>query len=62
MDAVTTLKEGKVTLEGLDERGLPTLVNTVITTAILEGGRRSLDEGGRGVKNLGKGKGQWTSG
>lgn len=60
VDAVTALKEGKVTLEELDQRGLPTLSNTVITTAILEGGRKSLDEGGRGVEMVEKGKGQWT--
>lgn len=42
--SVTAFKEGKVTLNGLDMRGLPTLKNTVATTAILEAGRRSLDE------------------
>ncbi len=46
VDAVTALKERRVTLEELDARGLPTLKNTVATTAILEAGRRSLDEGG----------------
>ncbi|KAL9620766.1 MAG: hypothetical protein Q9160_004779 [Pyrenula sp. 1 TL-2023] len=55
VDAVTALKEGKVTLDELDRRGLPTLGNTVNTAAILEGGRRSLDEGGRGVEILGGG-------
>ncbi|KAL9115000.1 MAG: hypothetical protein Q9227_001244 [Pyrenula ochraceoflavens] len=44
VDAVNELKEGKVTLEQLDKRGLPTLTNTIGTTAILEAGRRSLDE------------------
>ena len=44
IDAVTGLKEGKVTLEDLDKRGLPTLLNTIATTAILEAGRKSLDE------------------
>ena len=47
VDAVTGLKEGKVTLGELDKRGLPTLGNTIATTAILEAGRRSLDEGRR---------------
>ena len=56
VDAVTKLNEGKVSLEELDRRGLPTLGNTVMTTAILEAGRRSLDEGGRGVKIVGKGE------
>ncbi|KAL6713463.1 hypothetical protein ACLMJK_008928 [Lecanora helva] len=45
VDAVSALKEGKVDLDELDRRGLPTLRNTVVTTAILEAGRRSLDEG-----------------
>ena len=44
VDAVTALKEGRVTLDELDRRGLPTLRNTIATTAILEAGRRSLDE------------------
>ena len=44
VDAVTALNEGRTTLEKLDESGLPTLRNTIATTAILEAGRRSLDE------------------
>lgn len=44
VDAVTALKEGRVTLDDLDKRGLPTLKNTIATGAILEAGRRSLDE------------------
>jgi D-galacturonate reductase len=32
------------TLEEIDKTGLPTLANTVLTGAILEAGRRSLDE------------------
>ena len=44
VDGATALNEGRVTLEDLDRRGLPTLANTVSTTAILEAGRRSLDE------------------
>lgn len=44
VDAVNALNEGKVTLEQLDSRPLPTLKNTIATTAILEAGRRSLDE------------------
>jgi D-galacturonate reductase len=42
---VMDLKTGKVTLEQLDAKGLPTLRNTIATGAILEAGRRSLDEG-----------------
>ncbi|CZS90751.1 probable NAD binding Rossmann fold oxidoreductase [Rhynchosporium agropyri] len=38
-------REGAAALDKLDGRGLPTLRNTVATTAILEAGRRSLDEG-----------------
>ena len=45
VDAVTALKEKKLTLDSLDRKGLPTLFNTIATTAILEAGRRSLDEG-----------------
>jgi D-galacturonate reductase len=45
VDACQAVKEGRVTLEQLDARGLPTLRNTIATTAILEAGRRSLDEG-----------------
>ena len=44
VDAVTAIKEGKANLDDLDRRGLPTLNNTIATTAILEAGRRSLDE------------------
>ncbi|KAK0510222.1 hypothetical protein JMJ35_007616 [Cladonia borealis] len=44
VDAVTAFKEGKATLDELDRRGLPTLRNTIATTAILEAGRQSLDE------------------
>jgi D-galacturonate reductase len=32
-------------LKKLDQRGLPTLRNTIATTAILEAGRRAIDEG-----------------
>lgn len=59
VDAVTALKEGKVTLDELDRRGLPTLRNTVATTAILEAGRRSLDEF-RGIEIVEAGNGQWV--
>jgi D-galacturonate reductase len=56
IDGVTKLNEGKVTLAQLDARGSPTLRNTVLTTAILEAGRRSLDEGGRAIKVVGEGE------
>jgi D-galacturonate reductase len=38
-------ERGVEALEVLDKRGLPTLRNTVATTAILEAGRRAIDEG-----------------
>lgn len=44
IDAITALNEGRVTLEELDNRPLPTLKNTIATTAILHAGRVSLDE------------------
>lgn len=53
IDGVTAVNEGKTSLEELDKRGLPTLKNTVLTTAILDAGRRSLDEGGRSVEIVG---------
>ncbi|KAH8679648.1 hypothetical protein BGZ60DRAFT_561191 [Tricladium varicosporioides] len=46
-------KEGVSALEKLDGRGLPTLRNTVATTAILEAGRRAIDEGREvGIKEV----------
>src|SRR6266536_527561 len=38
-------REGVGAIAELDKRGLPTLRNTIATTAILEAGRRALDEG-----------------
>ncbi|KAK6365368.1 hypothetical protein LTS17_011340 [Exophiala oligosperma] len=55
IDAVTAVNQGRVGLDELDRRGLPTLRNTILTTAILEAGRRSLDEGGRTVEIVGEG-------
>jgi len=52
------LKEGRATLDELDQRGLPTLKNTIATGAILEAGRRSIDEG-RAVEIVEK-DGQWS--
>jgi len=56
IDGVTAVNEGRATIDELDKRGLPTLRNTVMTTAILEAGRRSLDEGGRAVEIVGDGE------
>ena len=58
VDSVTALKDARVTLTELDNRGLPTLKNTIATGAILEAGRRSLDEK-RSVEILEK-SGQWS--
>lgn len=58
VDAVAAFKQGRVTLDELDRRGLPTLKNTIATTAILEAGRRSLDAG-RGVEILVEEDGVW---
>lgn len=59
IDAVTALNEGRVTLDELDKRGLPTLKNTIATTAILHAGRVSLDEK-RSVEIVGGGgEGGW---
>jgi D-galacturonate reductase len=44
IDAVTAVNEGRLTLDELDARPLPTLKNTIATTAILHAGRVSLDE------------------
>jgi hypothetical protein len=44
IDAVTAVNEGRLTLDQLDARPLPTLRNTIATTAILDAGRKSLDE------------------
>ena len=51
VDATKALREGKVSLDELNNRVLPTLKTTIATTAILEAGRKSLDEQ-RGVDLL----------
>jgi D-galacturonate reductase len=58
VDACKGLREGKVSLDDLDKRGLPTLKNTIATGAILEAGRISLDEK-RPVDIIEK-DGQWS--
>ena len=55
IDGVTAVNEGRLSLGDLDKRGLPTLKNTVMTTAILEAGRVSLDEAYRSVQIVGEG-------
>jgi len=44
VDACNRINAGEAAVADFDKRGLPTLRNTVITTAILEAGRKSLDE------------------
>ncbi|KAH8882794.1 NAD(P)-binding protein [Thozetella sp. PMI_491] len=44
VDGCRAVNDKTLTPEGLDAKGLPTLANTIGTTAILEAGRRSIDE------------------
>ncbi|OZJ05262.1 hypothetical protein BZG36_01942 [Bifiguratus adelaidae] len=44
VDLARKVNQNTITLDEIDQRGLPTIRNTAITTAILEAGRRSLDE------------------
>ncbi|KAK0383506.1 hypothetical protein NLU13_9417 [Sarocladium strictum] len=45
IDGCRAVNEGKMKPADLDAKPLPTLKNTIATTAILEAGRRSIDEG-----------------
>lgn len=45
IDGCRAVNEGRMKPADLDAKGLPTLKNTLATTAILEAGRRSIDEG-----------------
>jgi D-galacturonate reductase len=58
INGVQALKDGRKTLDDLDKMGLPTLKNTIATGAILEAGRRSLDEK-RSIEIVEK-DGQWS--
>ncbi|KAB5545710.1 D-galacturonic acid reductase [Coniochaeta sp. 2T2.1] len=44
VDGCRAVNSGALKPEDLDKKGLPTLANTIATTAILEAGRRSIDE------------------
>ena len=44
VDAARSVNAGTVSYEDFDRHGLPTIANTVLTTAILNAGRISLDE------------------
>lgn len=50
VDYVTKVNDGRLSLDDVDRLGLPTIKNTVLTAAILEAGRRSLNESGRRVE------------
>nr|POF17362.1 udp-n-acetylglucosamine 3-dehydrogenase [Quercus suber] len=58
VDGCTALRDGKVSLDDLDKRGLPTLKNTMATGAILEAGRISLDE--KRAVEIVESDGTWT--
>ncbi|ATY60518.1 NAD binding Rossmann fold [Cordyceps militaris] len=45
VDGCRAVNEGRLKPADLDAKGLPTLRNTIATTAILHAGRRSIDEG-----------------
>lgn len=58
IDAARSVNAGLTKPEYYDQNGLPTIANTVLTTAILHAGRISLDEKRPvGIKQEG---GQWV--
>ncbi|KAK2595167.1 hypothetical protein QQS21_007127 [Conoideocrella luteorostrata] len=61
IDGCRAVNEG-TTLEELDKKALPTLKNTIATTAMLEAGRKSIDEGREvGIKVERVMSGNWSS-
>lgn len=58
VDGCRAVNSGVLKPEDLDKKGLPTLANTIATTAILEAGRRSIDEN-REVR-IERKDGKWT--
>jgi D-galacturonate reductase len=58
VDGCRAVNSGALKPEDLDKKGLPTLANTIATTAILEAGRRSIDEN-REVR-IERKDGKWT--
>jgi D-galacturonate reductase len=44
VDAARSIRAGNATVADFEAHGLPTLANTVLTTAILHAGRISLDQ------------------
>jgi D-galacturonate reductase len=59
IDNCQKLNSKSVTVEDLDKRGLPTIKNTELVTAILEAGRRSLDEQ-RSIELKKSSNNEWT--
>jgi D-galacturonate reductase len=58
IDAARSVNAGLTKPDEYDKNGLPTIANTVLTTAILNAGRISLDEKRPvGIKNSGR---EWT--
>lgn len=49
VDAVAEIEGGRAKVEDFDQ-SLATIASTALTTAMLEAGRRSLDEGGKGME------------
>jgi D-galacturonate reductase len=45
IDAARLVSAGERTAASFEQKGLPTIRSTVLTTAILHAGRKSLDEG-----------------
>jgi D-galacturonate reductase len=58
IDGCRAINEKTATLDDLDAKPLPTLKNTIATTAILEAGRRSIDEG-REIGIVAEENGNW---
>lgn len=59
IDACREVNAGNTKASAYDGFGLPTIANTVLTTAILEAGRRSLDEK-RAILIKDEGQGKWV--
>ena len=58
VDAARSVNAGQVQPAEFDAHGLPTISNTVLTTAILHAGRISLDE--KRPVNIKHADGQWS--
>ena len=58
VDAARAVNSGAASASDFDAQGLPTIANTVLTTAILNAGRISLDE--KRAVNIKKDGDQWV--